>query len=292
MAFSPDGKTLATADGDGTARLWDVATHRQIGAPLTAGSDVVTAVAFSPDGKTLATGSYDGTARLWDVATHRQIGAPLTAASSGRDRGGLQPGRQDPGHRGAGRYGPAVGRRHPPPDRRAADRRHHVVAAVAFSPDGKTLATGSADGTARLWDVATHRQIGAPLTADSNGRDLGGLQPGRQDPGHRQRRRHGPAVGCRHPPADRRAADRRPAIVNCGGLQPGRQDPGHRSDDGTARLWDVATHQQIGAPLTAGSTAVDAVAFSPDGKTLATGSADGDGPAVGRRHLTGRSARR
>ena len=75
-------------------------------------------------------------------------------------------------------------------------------------------------------------------------------------------------------PADRRAADRR-QLRGRGGLQPGRQDPGHRSAwHGTARLWDVATHQQIGAPLTADEVA-NAVAFSPDGKTLATASSDG-----------------
>ena len=57
----------ATAGGDGTARLWDVATHRQIGVPMTVAPAVI-AVAFSPDGKVLATADTDGTAQLWDVA--------------------------------------------------------------------------------------------------------------------------------------------------------------------------------------------------------------------------------
>ena len=78
VAFSPDGKRIATGSPDKTVRLWNPATGQPLGAPLTGHTGPVNEVAFSPDGQRLASAGDDGTVRLWNPDTGQPLGDPLT----------------------------------------------------------------------------------------------------------------------------------------------------------------------------------------------------------------------
>ena len=82
MAFSPDGKLLATAGGDGPAAVESgyLAGRRRSLRAGTGPQVSVNGVAFSPDGKLLASAEHDGYVRLWDPATRQAVGAPFLAA--------------------------------------------------------------------------------------------------------------------------------------------------------------------------------------------------------------------
>ena len=155
VAFSPDGKTLASGSYDNTVKLWDVGSGKVI-RTLTGHEDVyVYSVAFSPDGKTLASGSNDKTIKLWDVGSGKVIRTlaghedGVVSVAFSPDGKTLASGSMDKTANaklwdvGSGEL------------LRTLAGHEDWVNSVAFSPDGQTLASGSEDKTVKLWDVGS-----------------------------------------------------------------------------------------------------------------------------------------
>ena len=156
--FSPNGTILATGGGNGTVKLWDVATcQRTAVLDDTAATQYVFSLAFTSDGKILAAAAGDGTVKLWDVASLRRI-ATLPATPGGATYSAsissvgnlLATGGSD----GIARLWRAT-----TGQKIAAIPTGSAVGSLALSPNGKVLAVGGADGNDRLWDTASRKRI-------------------------------------------------------------------------------------------------------------------------------------
>lgn len=154
VAFSPDGKQLATATQDGLVIVYNTMTRA--GRRLRGHEDQVIGIAFSPDGSTIASASIDKTVRLWD-ATSGEPRAVLEGHAQGSHTVAFS---HDSKLVAASGYDETVRIFDVGSGKERAVLRGHTgpVRGVAFSPDGKTLASGGADQLVKLWDVAS----GAP----------------------------------------------------------------------------------------------------------------------------------
>jgi WD40 repeat protein/DNA-binding SARP family transcriptional activator len=149
-AFSPDGSLVVTVSEDSTARLWDVAGGELL-QTFASHSDTVWSAAFSPAGTELLTAGLDGTARAWDVATGRELATafPSMPAVFGID---YSPDGSRIALAGVGieLWDAGLGAKV-----YAFGGHEGAILDIEFSPDGSRVASAGADGTVRLWDVAS-----------------------------------------------------------------------------------------------------------------------------------------
>jgi WD40 repeat protein len=172
VAFALGGKTLATAGEDRVALLWDVASGQEMPvATLKGHVGALTAVTASPDGKLLATAGHDKTVRVWDAATGeekltlRGHSGPVPCVAFSPDGKTLAA--------GGGVFDPETGRWTSGEaklwdvttgkERLTIKRHTDVIVALAFAPDGQTLATGGGDTLVKLWDANTGEERQALL---------------------------------------------------------------------------------------------------------------------------------
>ncbi len=271
LAFSPDGKMVASGTRDNTVQIWDAETGKLLAGPLEGHSGWVVSVAFSPDGKKIVSGSEDGTNRIWDANTGELVAGPLVGHThrvssvtfspdgkrvfSGDSDGTIFIWDASTGEVVAGPLGGPS-----------------EVRSIAFSPDGKKVVC-CYGAQFKTRDADTGELPNGPFEGHTSAVSSFAYSP------------NGKRIASGSGDNTIRIWDAKTGELVAGPLEghtsavisvafsPNGKRVASGSWDKTVRIWDAKTGELILGPLQSDSNIIS-VAFSPDGKRLLTGSDD------------------
>ena len=269
VSFSPDGKRIATAGGDGTVRILSLSGEENLkleGHKGKYGEGQANSINFSPDSKTIATAGEDSTVKLWDLSG-KQL---LTLQEK---QGGIKSVKFSPDGKKiatAGDYG--IISIWDLSGKQLVTLKGHSsrVNSISFSPDGKTIATGGDDGKIKLWD-ASGKQL-AELAA-SNVRRVSSISFSPNGQHIASAGNDNTALIWNLSTKQSIQLKGHKLLVNFISFDPNGRRIVTGSDDGTVKLWNLSGEQI--SNFLGHRGAVLSASFSQDGKHLATSGSDG-----------------
>ncbi len=273
IAFSPDGRLVATSGDDALVKIWDAGAGYELRS--LAHIAAARAVAFSPDGSRLAAGAFDGTIKIWDAASGRELHALKSSEQGPRRRVNAVAFSPDGRWLAAGGNDAAVRIWDTTAGAEAQSLKGHAaeVLSVAFSADGRRIASGARDGVIKIWDagggreaasLAGHTGAVSSVAFNSDGQRLlsGGADKTVKlwDVEKREARTLSGHTG---------------EVLSVAFSADGRQLFSAAADKRSVRVWDAATLGEVSKSEDAGAIEkLVGAAFGPDRKVIASSIGD------------------